>query len=150
MALLLIKPEYDQWEPGEHNGTFRGNNLAFVTGAAALDFWQETSFHKLLQSNIEHLQARIDMMCERFEFAYAVRKGRGMLAGIDLQDGVVADLVKQEAFRRGVLLETCGATGSVLKFMPALNISPQLLEEGLDVIENALACVLKQPAHMTV
>lgn len=150
MALILIKPEYDLWEPGEHNGTFRGNNLAFVAGAAALDFWVDPSFYKLLQSNIEHLQARIDMMCERFEFACAVPKGRGMLSGIDLQDGVAADLVKHESFRGGVLLETCGGTGSVLKFMPALNISPQLLEEGLDVIENAMASVLKQPTRMTV
>jgi diaminobutyrate-2-oxoglutarate transaminase len=148
MALLLIKPEYDQWEPGEHNGTFRGNNLAFVTGAAALDFWEDSLFHKLHQSNIERLHARLDMMCERF--ACAARKGLGMLAGMDLQDAMAAELVKQEAFRRGVLMETCGGTGSVLKIMPALNIDTQLLEEGLDVVEDALACVLRQPAHMAV
>src|SRR5699024_8953698 len=42
MALSLIKPEYDVWEPGEHNGTFRGNNLAFVTGKRALElFWAD-------------------------------------------------------------------------------------------------------------
>ena len=50
MALLLIKPEFDQWKPGEHNGTFRGNNFAFVTAAAALDFWEDSSFLDLLRS----------------------------------------------------------------------------------------------------
>src|SRR5690606_30014682 len=30
MAVVLLKPELDRWKPGEHNGTFRGNNLAFV------------------------------------------------------------------------------------------------------------------------
>jgi diaminobutyrate-2-oxoglutarate transaminase len=148
MALLLIKPEYDQWKPGEHNGTFRGNNLAFVTGAAALDFWDDPSFHAQLQSNIERLEARLDELCERF--ACVVRKGRGMLAGLDLQDGAAGALVKTEAFKRGVMLETCGASGSVLKLAPALNIEPELLDEGLDVIESALECVLQQPAHMTV
>ena len=40
MALVLIKPELDVWEPGEHNGTFRGNNPAFVTARVALEkFW---------------------------------------------------------------------------------------------------------------
>src|ERR1700674_2536013 len=44
LAILLIKPEYDQWAPGEHNGTFRGNNLAFVAGASALQLWRDTEF----------------------------------------------------------------------------------------------------------
>ncbi len=40
MALTLMKPEHDVWGPGEHNGTFRGHNPAFVTAPAALrEFW---------------------------------------------------------------------------------------------------------------
>ena len=42
MSLVLIKPELDQWKPGAHSGTFRGNNLAFVTAAHALDkYWSD-------------------------------------------------------------------------------------------------------------
>ena len=41
MALTLIRPELDLWLPGEHNGTFRGNNAAFITAAAALDWWTD-------------------------------------------------------------------------------------------------------------
>lgn len=37
MALTLMRPEYDVWRPGEHNGTFRGYNPAFVTAARALE-----------------------------------------------------------------------------------------------------------------
>ena len=40
LSLVLLRPELDVWAPGEHNGTFRGNNLAFVTATAALDYWQ--------------------------------------------------------------------------------------------------------------
>jgi len=39
MALTLVKPEIDCFSPGQHNGTFRGNNLAFVTARHALDYW---------------------------------------------------------------------------------------------------------------
>lgn len=46
MSLVLIKPEHDQWAPGEHNGTFRGNNTAFVTAAAALSYWQDNAFER--------------------------------------------------------------------------------------------------------
>src|SRR5690606_37322762 len=42
LALVLMKPEHDVWAPGEHNGTFRGHNPAFVTAATALDYWRDT------------------------------------------------------------------------------------------------------------
>ncbi len=44
MAALLIRREIDQWAPGEHNGTFRGHNLAFVAGSAALAHWADPRF----------------------------------------------------------------------------------------------------------
>ena len=40
MAVLLMRPELDQWQPGEHTGTFRGNNLAFVGATKALEYWE--------------------------------------------------------------------------------------------------------------
>jgi len=45
MALVLMKPEHDQWAPGEHNGTFRGNNLAFVAATKAIElYWRDEEF----------------------------------------------------------------------------------------------------------
>lgn len=47
MALLLFKPHLDQWKPGEHTGTFRGNNLAFVASKVSLDhYWQNDNISK--------------------------------------------------------------------------------------------------------
>lgn len=142
MSLLLFKPEHDHWKPGEHNGTFRGNNLAFVAAASALDFWQDETFRETLASNIVHLESRLAELCERFAFARPVRKGRGMFAGIDVHEGALADQVASEAFRRGMVLETCGATGSVLKLMPPINIDQHSLARGLDLLEESLAFVL--------
>lgn len=44
-ALTLFRPELDIWSPGEHNGTFRGFQLATVAGKAGLEF--------MLQNNLE-------------------------------------------------------------------------------------------------
>ena len=58
MSLVLIKPEHDIWAPGEHNGTFRGNNLAFVTATVALrQFWKTSEFQKIIKDNGEKLRA---------------------------------------------------------------------------------------------
>ncbi|MEX0707395.1 MAG: diaminobutyrate--2-oxoglutarate transaminase, partial [Woeseia sp.] len=40
LAILLMRPELDQWRPGEHTGTFRGNNLGFVAATEALKYWE--------------------------------------------------------------------------------------------------------------
>ena len=53
-SLVLIKPELDRWKPGQHSGTFRGPNLAFVTAKAALDiYWQDDSLVHLLSNTKE-------------------------------------------------------------------------------------------------
>jgi diaminobutyrate-2-oxoglutarate transaminase len=51
MALLLLRPDRDVWNPGEHNGTFRGNNLAFVAAAEALELWTDPSFTEPLAAH---------------------------------------------------------------------------------------------------
>ncbi len=42
MALVVLKRELDVWKPGEHNGTFRGNNHAFVTATASIEHYWAT------------------------------------------------------------------------------------------------------------
>ncbi len=49
MAITLIKSEYDQWGPGEHNGTFRGNNMAFIAATEALKNWETDDFSNDVQ-----------------------------------------------------------------------------------------------------
>lgn len=150
MALLLIKPEYDQWKPGEHNGTFRGNNFAFVTAAAALDFWEDPAFLELLRTNITHMRNRLDQFWDRFAFANVVRKGRGLFTGIEIGDGMLAKQIRIEAFRQGLMFETCGSAGSVLKFLPPLNIDTNILDQGLDLVEQVMDSVLTRPALVAV
>jgi len=49
---VLMRPELDEWKPGEHNGTFRGNNLAFVTAKVAIEtYWKDDAFEK--ESNVK-------------------------------------------------------------------------------------------------
>lgn len=47
MALLLIKEKYDIWAPGEHNGTFRGNQLAIIAATAAIELWRISRFSRM-------------------------------------------------------------------------------------------------------
>jgi len=136
MALTLIRPDLDVWEPGEHNGTFRGHNLAFVTAAAALErFWADDLFVKELAARIEQLHAGLHEIADAHEGA-AVR-GRGMLAGICFPDTSAAGRVTEKAFALGLLVETSGPESEVVKVMPPLTIADSDLAEGIDLLAKA-------------
>ena len=134
LALTLFRPELDVWEPGEHNGTFRGNNPAFVTATAAIkNFWADNSFQNQLADTIAELHQRLDTIVEKAEGASI--RGRGLLAGLCFEDTEVAEKVAAYAFDNGLLLETSGPDDEVIKIMPALTIDSRDLQAGLDIIE---------------
>lgn len=144
-SLNLIRPEHDAWLPGEHNGTFRGNNLAFITGNAALKaFWSDGTFESALRAKIDYLHGRLARLAARISGAVpqASVKGRGFMCGLSVDDGALAQAISGEAFRLGLIVETCGVHGQVVKLLPALNIEDHVLARGLDLLETACDNVL--------
>lgn len=145
LSLVLMRPELDVWKPGEHNGTFRGNNHAFVTATAALKtFWADSAFEATLANKISHLDQRLVQLATRARHeADLVAKpcGRGFMRGLSLETGAMAQAVSQEAFRRGLIIETCGVDGQVLKLLPALTIDLEVLDRGLDILGDCLVSV---------
>ncbi len=139
-ALTLLRPDLDQWTPGEHNGTFRGNNHAFVTAATALThFWTEDIFEADVARKGDYLAHRLDQMAA--EHGLGMR-GRGMMRGIDVGSGEVAAVITGAAFRKGLIIETSGAHDEVVKVLAPLVIEDDLLAEGLDILESCVARAL--------
>lgn len=136
MALTLFRPGLDVWEPGEHNGTFRGHNLAFVTAAAALErFWSDDVFVKDLDDRIAQLHDGLRAIAEQHEGAEV--RGRGMLAGVVFPDPAAAGRTAAKAFELGLLVETSGPESEVVKVMPPLTIDSEDLAEGLGLLTKA-------------
>ncbi|GAA1806764.1 diaminobutyrate--2-oxoglutarate transaminase [Nesterenkonia flava] len=143
MALTLFKPELDVWEPGEHNGTFRGNNLAFVTAARALElFWADKSFEQELAGKIADLREGLEKIAAHVKDASV--RGRGFLTGICFPNPDTAGKVAAEAYKRNMLLETSGPEDEVIKLMPALTIEPEDLQKGLTILEEAVLAATGQ------
>ncbi len=143
MALLLIKPEYDQWRPAEHNGTFRGNTHAFVTATVALEkFWRDDRFSQSIDSKACTITQRLLGISRRVPGTRL--KGRGMMQGLALPDGKLARKICQQAFCKGLLLETSGPHDEVIKIFAPLTISPELLEDGLSRLCSAVFEVAKK------
>lgn len=140
-ALTLIAPEHDVWEPGEHNGTFRGNNHAFVTATKALEiFWSDRAFQSEIQTKADILKKRLSAIAARSHSAKRV-KGRGMMRGIEFADEETANNICAQCFENGLIIETSGAHNTVVKVLCPLTISLTELEEGLEVLADAVAQV---------
>ncbi|MBS1268608.1 MAG: [LysW]-aminoadipate semialdehyde/glutamate semialdehyde transaminase [Nitrosopumilus sp.] len=144
-SLLLLKPKLDQWKPGEHNGTFRGNNLAFVTAKTAIEqYWTTDELEKQIVLNSKILQTRLEEISVEFPSSNIQVRGKGMIYGIDCILGDLASEIRQKCFENGLILETCGADDQVVKLLPPLNISEDDLMMGLDILETSIKQVMSE------
>lgn len=139
-AVTLIDPSIDVWEPGEHNGTFRGNNHAFVTARVAIEkFWQDSAFAESVIAKGETVEKRFNKILDKHPDHLLELRGRGMMRGIVVNDGELAEIIVSEAFERGLVVETSGAHGEVVKCLAPLTISDTTLARGLEILEEAIS-----------
>jgi diaminobutyrate-2-oxoglutarate transaminase len=144
LALVLIRPELDQWSPGEHNGTFRGNNPAFVTATAALEhFWADDALQTATTAKGERVADAFAILCDKYSGAGLVAKGRGLARGLQFAQADLAARVCNAAFERGLLMETSGPNSEVMKLLPPLTISDAELDEGLTTVAESVGAVLE-------
>jgi diaminobutyrate-2-oxoglutarate transaminase len=143
-ALTLFKPELDVWSPGEHNGTFRGNQLAIVaaTGGLELSLQQDVPAGAARRGGIIGAYLREQVAPLLTSVPKAEVRGIGCIWGVDVQDGNTAAAITRECFDNGVIMERAGRDNGVVKLMPSLLIPDDQLVAGLDVLRAAIAKVL--------
>ena len=141
MSLTLFRPELDVWRPGEHNGTFRGNNPAFVTATAALrEFWSDSTLEKQTEARALRFEQELGELAERHP---AQISGVAVVVAWcgDWPSGSrgMARQVADAAFARGLLMETSGSYDEVAKLLPPLTATDEELAEGLGILQDAVA-----------
>jgi diaminobutyrate-2-oxoglutarate transaminase len=142
LALTLIRSDLDIWAPGEHNGTFRGINPALVTGTAALRaYWSNDSLERGTLAKGERIMAAVRATADSVLGTSILVRGRGMAWGLAFADGDLASKVSAAAFEAGLLVETAGSCGQVVKLLPPLTISDAELDEGLSILDEAIRAV---------
>lgn len=142
MSLLLLKPELDIWSPGEHNGTFRGNQLAFVGAKAALEFRDTVELEAQVKEKEAFVQQFLREHIQSIDPLIEIR-GMGLIWGIDVSHlgEAYAKEVASLCFSRGLIIERAGRNDTVIKIMPALTISLENLRKGCEIIKESMAQV---------
>lgn len=143
MALTLVRPEHDIFGPAEHNGTFRGNTHAFVTARVAIEkFWSDDSFQKELPEKAEILTDGLNAVAELVPDAFL--KGRGLMQGVDVGSGDLAEAICKRAFEKGLIIETSGSEDQVVKVLAPLTTPKETLRKGLNILLDAARDVAVQ------
>lgn len=147
-AVVVLRRELDQWEPGEHNGTFRGNNHAFVTATAALEhFWTSSAFADSVKAKGALIRERMQKIVRRHGPDSLSVKGRGMMIGISCPDGETAAAICAEAFENGLVIETSGNHSQVVKCLCPLIISEEQINRAMDILDAAFAKAMAADAQ---
>jgi diaminobutyrate-2-oxoglutarate transaminase len=148
-AVVLMKPHLDQWKPGEHNGTFRGNNLAFVTAKAAIDhYWSDDRLSREVARKGRYMSKRLRNIADTYGEGNFTVRGRGMFQGINCINGELAGKITRRAFAKGLIIETSGADDQVIKFLCPLTIGDTALKRGLDILETSIREVCSKIGEM--
>mgnify|MGYP004520227401 CR=1 FL=1 len=136
MSMLLMKPEYDLWFPGEHSGTFRGNQLGMIGAKASLEFAKNYNISKQVINKEKYLWNLLRKI-KKLEEKIIIR-GRGLVFGIDFSETEIkAEDVNRECFKRKLIVEDVG--NQVLKILPPLTIENDFLEQGVDIIFDSIS-----------
>lgn len=151
LSLTLLKPGLDVWRPGEHNGTFRGVNAAFVTGTHALKtYWGDSELERATVARGELVDIGLRAAAAAYPAEGLTVTGRGLVRGLRFGRAGLAQKMCAEAFNRRLLLETCGPNQGVVKLIPPLTVTDAELDEGLDIIGASLRAVLEESDRSAV
>jgi diaminobutyrate-2-oxoglutarate transaminase len=144
MAIVLLKEKLDTWKPGEHNGTFRGNNHAFITARMALEtYWADDSFSQSVKKKAQLIRSRLKEI-QAEHGGQMKHKGRGIMQGLECVNGQVASRITELAFKRGLIIETSGSDGQVVKILTPLTIEEDTLKAGLGILAECIGDVMAE------
>jgi diaminobutyrate-2-oxoglutarate transaminase len=140
MSLLLMKADYDNWQPAEHTGTFRGNQLAFVGATAAIEYYERWNVDAQVKEKGGYLEKFLHEEIASIHPDIEIR-GIGMIWGIDVArvgGSEFAQSVAKYCFKEGLIVECAGRNDTVLKILPPLVIEHELLQKGCQIIRQAM------------
>ncbi|MCJ2188286.1 diaminobutyrate--2-oxoglutarate transaminase [Novosphingobium beihaiensis] len=146
MAVMICREELDRWAPGAHAGTFRGNQLAMAAGVTTIGHVRDQALHRHAAAMGERLAGHLRAVQADFPAIGDVR-GRGLMIGVEIveepaprlhsgpnrvpppADGVLARAIQRACLEHGLIVETGGRHGAVLRFLCPLIVTPEEIDE---------------------
>ena len=143
-AIILYNERLDVWAPGAHTGTFRGNQLAFAAGVKTIQILRRDDILGNVRRRGEQIAGRLSGLRES-QWVGEIR-GLGLMWGVELVDpitrrpaGRLARAVQARALRLGLIVEVGGRDDCVVRFLPPLNVSADVVDTACEILSTALS-----------
>lgn len=152
MSVVIYKQELDQWHPGAHTGTFRGNQLGMATGLATVKYIRKNRVLENVRERSGQFIKTLHGLRQKFAEIGDVR-GRGLMIGVEIvnpkgrkdrlghypQSEELAANIQERCFENGLIIEVGGRHSAVMRFLPPLTITEQETAEVLRRFEKSVA-----------
>ncbi len=156
ISAIIYNKAIEAWGPGDHIGTFRGNQVSIAAGNGAMDFAQAYNLESHTRQMGAYLKTRLYAIQKRFPVIGDIRVA-GLMVGIEyIQDATsnepdteIVKQIRKACFERGLLFEVGGHYANVIRFLPPLIITEALIDNAMAIFEAAHEAVL-QPRHAKV
>ena len=156
LSVLLYHERYDRWSPGAHAGTFRGNQIAMVAGTATMEFIQRENLAEQSRAKGLLLENHLHAIAKDFPHVGDIR-GRGLMWGMEIvkydsasdpigsrpANGLLAKMIKRECIQHGLIIETGGRHGAVLRLLPPLIVTNDDLLEIAEKLRKSIQAAVE-------
>ena len=150
LSAVIGKSEYmDQWEPGAHGGTFGGNPLACAAGNAVLDIMNDDFLGNVRQKGT-YFKEKLELLANKYDVISSVR-GLGLMIGVEFRNPQTNEpatelvtKIRAEALNEHLILLNCGVFHNVIRFIPPLIVSYDVIDKALEIIDRSVAKSLTQ------
>ncbi|WP_427017993.1 diaminobutyrate--2-oxoglutarate transaminase family protein [Pseudarthrobacter sp. P1] len=143
VAIIVYNRRLDTWQPGAHTGTFRGNQLAFAAGAATVAIFQRDDVLANVRARGSQIEGLLGVLAGN-SWVREVR-GRGLMWGVEMADpatgapaGELARSIQRTALDKGLILECGGRNDAVVRMLPPLNVSAEVVAMACHLLLEAI------------
>lgn len=145
LSAIIYRENYDIWDPGAHLGTFRGHVLAMKAGIAAIEFAEKNKLLDHVQRIGEEALKYLKDLAEEVKIIGDVR-GKGLMIGVEIVKDKESKKPNKEttaeiqikAFRKGLIVWKAGHYSNVIRLLPPLTITKELMFKGLEILRETL------------
>ena len=138
IGAVIAKEHWMRWKPGSHGSTFGGNPVAAAAAIATLEVIRD---EKLMENALARGKEAVDGLRVALKGSSIVTdiRGIGLMIGVDFTDADTAADVEVEAFKRGLLVLTCGDRG--VRMSPPLVVNAEEIKTAVRIFAEAAAAV---------
>ena len=151
LAVVIYNKELDKWKPGAHAGTFRGNQLAMSAGTVVMNTVNTEEFLNAVTVKGQNIRERLSQLKKNVSIIGDIR-GEGLMIGVEIIDplgtadhlgskppsGDLSILIQKGCFQKKLIIEKGGRYGSVIRFLCALNMKDDEIDQMLTIFEDVV------------